>query len=209
MIDFSNFEMVNEEAYVWRNFVGDELTDILFEESVKKSSSPDKEEREDTIELLHGDVDQRLIDKVNDFFKDTQYDIRYFLHWYNPANLWFPIHRDEQAYDITPFKKVWGGVIYLADMDGGELFYPINNTWVKPGKGDMVLHSASIAHGAVGVKGDNKRFITFVVYDKNQPGPNNQMNEKDNNEKTWNQIMDSKEWLESDIGKMWQEFGRQ
>jgi hypothetical protein len=214
MINFTNFEKINDEAYVWRNFIGDELTNDLFAESELISQAPagtdDKngyarEDRPgDRIQLLHGKVDQRIVDKINNFFEGTIYDIRYFLHWHAPKNVWFAIHRDEEAFDPTPLKKAWGGVLYLSDMDGGELFYPINNTWFKPGKGDLVLHTASIAHGAVEVNGDNKRFITFVVYDKTQSiNPNDHLSMEEEAEITWETIKNSKEWLKSDIGIKW------
>ena len=174
----------------------------MFDESVALSNGSTREDREDRVQLLHGEVDQRAVDKVTDFFKNTGFTIKNFLHWHNPPEIWFPIHRDEEAYDKTPLKKSWGGVLYLSDMDGGELFYPTNNTWFKPGKGDLVLHTASIIHGAVAVKGDNKRFVTFVVYDENHPvNPEDQISDAEEADITMKAVMNSKEWLESDIGK--------
>jgi hypothetical protein len=211
MIDFSNFEKISDEAYVWRNFLGDELSDALFAESVAISEGPTgiddsngyaREDRSDRVQLLHGPVDQRAVDKVNEFFKDTEFEIRYFLHWHNPADIWFPIHRDEEAPDPTPLKKAWGGVLYLSEMDGGELFYPTNNTWFQPHKGDLVLHTASIIHGAAAVRGENKRFVTFVAYDKNKPvDPNDHPTREEEAASTMKDVMESKEWLETDLGK--------
>lgn len=211
MIDFSNFEKISDEAYVWRNFLGDELADVLFKESEAISNSPAgtdnlngyaREDRSDRVQLLHGDVDQRAVDKVNEFFKDTGFEIKHFLHWHNPADIWFPIHRDEEAPDPTPLKKSWGGVLYLSEMDGGELFYPTNNTWFQPHKGDLVLHTASIIHGAAAVKGENKRFVTFVVYDKSIPvDPADHPTSEEGAAVTLKAVMSSKEWLESDLGK--------
>jgi hypothetical protein len=217
MIDFSNFEKINDESYVWRNFINEDLTNDLFNESLAASNGFEgkeyafggyaKEVREDKVQLLHGEVDQRLVDKVNDFFKDTEFEIKYFLHWHSPANIWFPVHRDEEAPDPTPLKKAWGGVVYLSEMDGGELFYPTNNTWFQPHKGDLVLHTASIIHGTTGVKGDNKRFITFVVYDKTQPvDPNDHPTREEESAKTMKDVMESKEWLATDLGKRFLEY---
>lgn len=205
MIDFTNFEKINDEAYIWRKFVSDELSDILFKESYDISNGPDVEIRpHDRIQLLLHQVDQRVIDQVEDFFKDTKYDIRYFLHWHAPRDVWFAIHRDEEAPDRNTIKKAWGGVIYLSDMDGGELFYPTNNTWVKPGKGDLVLHTASIPHGAIGVNGDNKRFITFVVYDPTITVESTaDISPEEEHKATWEAIENSTEWLNSEIGIRW------
>lgn len=205
MFDFTNFEKISDEAYIWRGFLDPDFTDELFKESEELSNSDYMEERpHDGIQLLHHIVDPRVVDKVKEFAKGSGYEILYPLHWHAPRNVWFAIHRDEEAPDKTPMKKAWGLVIYLSDMDGGELFYPTNNTWVKPGKGDLVIHTASIAHGAVGVNGDNKRFITFVAYD-----PKIEVNPKDNatieeeRNATWATIERSLEWLESDIGEKW------
>ena len=205
MIDFTNFEKINDEAYIWRGFLDPDTTDEIFNESEAISNSIHKEVRPgDRVQLLHGDVDSRLVNKVLDFFKDTIYEIRYFLHWHVPRNTWFAIHRDEEAPDPTPMKKAWGGVIYLSDMNGGELFYPVNNTWVKPGKGDLILHTASIAHGAMGVDGDNKRFVTFVVYDiTKEVNPDDHPSTEEEALITWKQTMDATEWFNSEIGLKW------
>lgn len=205
MFDFTNFEKINDEAYIWRGFLDPDFTDELFKESEELSSSDYKEDREgDRIQLLHHIVDQRVVDKVNEYAKGSGYEIKYPLHWHAPRDVWFAIHRDEEAPDHTPMKKAWGLVIYLSDMDGGELFYPTNNTWVKPGKGDLVIHTASLAHGAVGVNGDNKRFITFVAYDPSIPvDPNKNSSVEEERAATWKSVEDSKEWLESEIGAKW------
>jgi len=213
MIDFTNFEKISDETYVWRNFLGDELTDILFEESLSISNSTNednrktghvREDRHDRVQLLHGAVDSRVVDIINDFFKDSGFEVKNFLHWHNPADIWFPMHRDDANPDPHPFKKSWGGVIYLSEMDGGELVYPTNNTWFKPHKGDLVLHTSSLIHGAAAVKGDNKRFITFVVYDKSKPVS---LEDKRSPEEiaisTMRDVRNSKDWLETDLGKSW------
>lgn len=203
MFDTSKFEKINEEAYIYRGFLDPEFTDELFQESVDLSNSDNLEIRpHDRIQLLKHIVDQRVVDKVDDFFKDSGYEIKYPLHWHVPRNVWFAIHRDEEAPDPTPMKKEWGLVIYLSDMNGGELFYPTNNTWVKPGKGDLVVHTASIAHGAMGVDGDNKRFITLVAYNPSIPvDPNDHPSMEEEAAITWKSVEESTEWLNSEIGK--------
>ena len=203
-IDFSKFEKINDEAYVWRNFLDEEISDAAFQQSWELSQDPDRFVREG-IELLGNAMDQRIIDKVEDFFKDTGYEIKYFLHWYTPPHLWFGIHRDDEAPDITPIKKAYGGVLYLSEMNGGELFYPTNNTKVQPHKGDLILHTAGIPHGATGVDGDNKRTITFVVYDPTiKVDPDDYFtSEKYLAEFREKQIFESKEFLESELGQVW------
>lgn len=205
MFDLTNFEKINDEAYIWRGFLDSDFTDELFQESVDLSNSENCEIRpSDRVQLLNHIVDKRVVDKVDQLFEGSEYEIKYPLHWHVPRDVWFAIHRDEEAPDPTPLKKAWGLVIYLSDMDGGELFYPTNNTWVKPGKGDLVIHTASIAHGAVGVNGDNKRFITFVGYDKNHPvDPSDHPDMQSEKELTWKSIEESTQWLESEMGTRW------
>lgn len=205
MIDFSNFEKINDESYIWRKFLDDAICDDAFNESISLSTHPDRIVRDiDQVELLGGAMDERIVSKVESFFEGTEFFVGSFLHWYTKDGLWFGVHRDDEAYDPTPFKKTWAGVIYLSDMNGGELLYPTNNTYVHPGKGDMVLHTAVIPHAATPVDSGNKRTITFVVYDKtNEVDPSTEpygeivAAEKDR------QVMASKEWLESDFGKLW------
>ena len=207
MIDFSNFEKINEEAYIYRKFLDSNLADDAFQESWILSQNPRKEVRAaDRVELLGGAMDKRIVDKVEDFFKNTGFEVASFLHWYTPDNVWFGLHRDDEAYDPTPLKKTWAGVIYLSDMDGGELVYPTTNTFVKPGKGDMVIHTAVVPHGATPIVGGNKRTITYVVYDTN-----NKINpeEEPHGREVWEignkQIIESIDWHNSKFGKMWKE----
>jgi hypothetical protein len=210
-IDFSNFEKINDEAYVWRGFLDSQTCDEAFQESWELSQRPDKYVRDtDRVELLGGSMHPKVESSVNEFFKDSDYEIKYFLHWYTAPGLWFGIHRDDEAPDVTPLKKAWGGVIYLADMDGGILFYPTNNTWFQPRKGDMVLHTAGIPHGATAVKGDNKRTITYVAYNKNESvDPDDPLtSEKYLANLRELQVFESKEWLASPLGREWQEHFR-
>lgn len=211
MIDFSKFEKINDEAYVWRKFFDEETSDIAFEESVRLSADPEKKHLRavDQIELLSGAMHYKIKDAVEAFFKNTDFKVDNFLHWYTAPGVWFNIHRDDEAYDPNEHKKTWAGVIYLADMDGGTLFYPTNNTWVQPCKGDMVIHTSGIPHGATPVKGENKRTITYVVYDKNKlADPNDpEQDLKYLSDLREIQVLESKEWLKSEIGQYWETVG--
>jgi hypothetical protein len=204
MFDTTNFEKINDEAFIWRGFLDPQLSDELFQESWELSQGENKNVRElDKVELLGERMDQRVIDKVNKFFENTEFEVMSFLHWHVPKNEWFAIHRDDEGPDPTPMKKAWAGVIYLSDMDGGALFYPTSNTSVQPYKGDLVIHAADSPHGALPVKGDNKRTITFVIYDKNKPndtlpgGETGKLREKS--------IIESVDFLNSEIGLLWKE----
>lgn len=208
MIDFSNFEKINDQAYVWRQFLDADLSEACFEESLNFSQGPEGFEKvvrdRDKVELLGcGHVDERVVLKVNDFFEGTIYETSMFLHWYTPDGIWFAVHRDDEGTDSSPLKKTWAGVIYLEDLDGGVLFYPTSNTYYYPKKGDMVIHSASLPHGATPVVGGNKRTITYVVYDKTTPVDPNRPNPTEMTMIKDRQVYESKEFLESEIGKWW------
>jgi hypothetical protein len=207
MIDFSNFEKINDEAYVWRKFLDNDLADAAYAESDKLSQEKNWKRvvRDlDRVELLGGAMDPRIVSKIKDLFKDTHYFSGSFLHWYTVDDMWFGMHRDDEAYDPTPFKKVWAGVLYLADMDGGELLYPTENSFVKPQKGDLVIHTAVIPHAAVPVSSGNKRTITFVVYDRARPiDPSKEPHGEEVAALKDKQVMASTDWLDSHFGKMW------
>jgi len=205
MLDFTNFEKINDEAYVWRGFLSSEICDDAFKESISLTNHPDRIVREiDSVQLLGGAMDERIVDKVNEFFKGTGFFTGSFLHWYTDPGVWFAAHRDDEAFDPTPFKKTWAGVIYLADMDGGELLYPTYNTFVVPRKGDLVIHTAVLPHAATPVSTTNKRTVTFVVYDESNPiDPNIEPYGEKVAAKKDKQIYYSKDWLDSHFGKMW------
>lgn len=203
MFDFSNWEKINEDAYVYRNFLSDELCDLAFEQSRKAQEENDINENPNNrgILLIGVPMLQEVVDKVKSLFDLDQYDVNTFLHWYSEPKKPFGIHSDDQAYDPHPNEKTFGGVIYLSEMDGGILYYPETNTWMQPHKGDLVLQSSAVLHGAESAAGDNKRTVTFVVYDKSKPGTNWDQEEY----LAWrnNTIKSSTEWLNSEIGKRW------
>ena len=216
MFDTTNFEKISEHSYIWRGFLSDEIVEEAFKESEFLSKNLQSEIRPyDKIELLGAPMNKKVVDKVNDLFKDLNWEIKYFLHWHTPANTWFGIHRDNEADDETPFEKIWSGVIYLSDMDGGILFYPEENLTVKPGKGDLIIHHVSCPHGATPVIGDNKRTITFTLYDNDKPVEPTNTSGMDNtcieisstaaeeSAKTHNYIFTLTDWLNTDIGKAW------
>ena len=75
MFDTTNFEKINDEAFIWRGFLDPQLSDDAFQESWELSQEKDKYVREvDSIELLGGRMDQRIIDKVNKFFENTEFE---------------------------------------------------------------------------------------------------------------------------------------
>lgn len=216
MFDTTNFEKISDHSYIWRGFLDTETAEEAFKESESLSKFFEKEVRPyDKVQMLGAGMNKKIIAKVEDLFKNTNFQIKYFLHWYTPANTWFGIHRDNEADDETPFEKVWSAVIYLADMDGGVLFYPEENLTVKPGKGDMIIHHVSCPHGATPVSGDNKRTITFTIYDTSKPVEPTNTSGMENScvdvssraheesVKTHNKIFTLTNWLNTDIGKAW------
>ena len=202
-MDFTGWEKINDDAYVYRGFLSEELCDLAFEQSKIAQDEGDINEnpKNKGILLLGVPMIQAVVDRVKEIFDEDQYDVNTFLHWYSVPGKPFGIHSDDQAYDPHPNKKTFGGVIYLAEMNGGILYYPETNTWMQPHKGDLVLQSSAVLHGAEFVEGDNKRTVTFVVYDKTKPGTNWDQDEY----LSWrtNKIKSSKDWLNSEIGKRW------
>jgi hypothetical protein len=73
---------------------------------------------------------------------------------------------------------------------------------MQPHKGDVVVQSSACLHGANSVTGNNKRTVTFVAYDTLQDSV--EMSQEWHTEHRNKTIRESKEWLESPIGKRWQ-----
>jgi hypothetical protein len=203
-MDFTGWEKVNDRAYVYRNFFSDEICDLAFEQSKVAQEEGDINEnpRNKGILLLGVPMLKEIVDPIQKLFEGTKYEANTFLHWYSVPKKAFGVHRDDQAFDPHPNKKTFGGVIYLSEMDGGILYYPESNTWMQPHKGDLVIQDTSVLHGAESAAGDNKRTVTFVVYDKTRPAVN--MSEEWHLEFRDNTIRNSKEWLDSEIGLRWQ-----
>ena len=195
MFDTTNFEKISDHSYIWRGFLDAETAEAAFKESEDLSRFFEKQVRPyDKIQLLGAGMNQKTIDQVDDLFKNTNFEIKYFLQW--------------------------SAVVYLADMDGGILFYPEENLTVKPGKGDLIIHHVSCPHGATPVTGDNKRTITFTLYDKTKPVAPTNTSGMDNtcieisstaamrSDETHNYIFTLTDWLNTDIGKAWRKaFG--
>jgi hypothetical protein len=153
------------------------------------------------ILLISVPMIQDIVDPVQKLFEGTKYIVDKFLHWYSVPKKSFGVHRDDEAYDPNPNKKAYGGVIYLSEMDGGVLYYPESNTWMQPHKGDLVVQSSSVLHGAEYAEGYNKRTITFVVYDTTKKAED--MGYEWYREFRDNTMRNATEWLETDIGKRW------
>jgi hypothetical protein len=201
--DFSGWEKINDSAYVYRNFYSEEICDMAFKQSYLAQELDDFTEnpRNRGILLIGVPLISEIIDPIKKMFEGTKYHVDTFLHWYSVPGKPFGLHRDAEAYDEHPNKKAFGGVIYLAEMDGGILYYPESNTWMQPHKGDLVIQTSHVLHGAESVKGDNKRTITFVGYDttKEAQDVSKDVYYKDRDDT----IRASKDWLASDIGKRW------
>jgi hypothetical protein len=176
MIDFSKAEKITEGSYIYRNFLSDELCQKLYDQS--KNSEPEAiHYREaDGIYLIGTPVLQECIDQVNNLLKGSGYWTDLYLHWMVPKNYLFYVHRDDENPDYSGYNKEWGGVIYLSDFEGGDLFYPSadkqndlntidpNDIMCHPNRRDMVIHRSDLPHGTRKNLTDDRRTITFVVY---------------------------------------------
>jgi hypothetical protein len=202
-MDFTGWEKTNEDAYVLRGFFSDELCDIAFEHSKQAQEAGQFQENSNNkgILLISEPMLEEIIKPVEKIFEGTKYYVDKFLHWYSIPGKPFGIHRDDEAYDPNPHEKAFGGVIYLSDMDGGILYYPESNTWMQPRKGDLVVQSSKVLHGAEHAAGDNKRTITFVVYDPTKESVH--MDREWHREFRDDTIRESKEWLDSEVGQRW------
>ena len=168
IIGLSKAEKITDGAYIFRNFFSDDLCKKMCKDS--KDSDPGSVHlREvDNIYLIGTPVLKECIDQVNELLKCSGYWTDLYLHWMVPKGYRFYVHRDDANPDYSGFDKKWGGVIYISDFEGGELYYPDVNIECKPNKGDMVIHRSDLPHGTKINQTDERRTITFVVYSKKE-----------------------------------------
>ena len=168
MIDFSKAEKVNDEAYIFRNYLSEELCERLYDESLNSDDFYARED--DNITIVRTPVHEDFKKAIDDLLEGSGFwaDDNQYLHWMAPKNYRFYEHRDDANPDYTGRTKAWGGVAYLSDFKGGALYYPTNETEVHPNRRDVVIHTASIPHGTRIIESDERRTITFVIYEKDK-----------------------------------------
>lgn len=168
MINFDKAEKVLNGSYIFRNFLSEELCDKLRIDSENSEEGSLHLRKEDNIYLIGTPVLQECIDEVNKLLEGSGYWADLFLHWMVPYGYHFYVHRDDANPDYSGYEKEWGGVIYLTDFEGGDLYYPEEGVEVHPNKRDMVIHRSDLPHGTRTTLTDERRTITFVVYSKKQ-----------------------------------------
>lgn len=69
-------------------------------------------------------------------------------------------HHDQSTPDT-----MWGAIIYLNDnYSGGEINYPDLNFTIKPKKGSMIVHSATLLHHVLPVIEGTRYMVTTFIF---------------------------------------------
>ena len=77
-MDFTGWEKTNEDAYVYRGFLSEELCDAAFEQSRIAQEEGDINENPNNkgILLLGVPMLQAVVDKVRELFDEDQYEVK-------------------------------------------------------------------------------------------------------------------------------------
>jgi len=173
-----NFVQVEENIWVIKNFISDEICDYLVEyaESVPEEQWWEKDNRE----WWHGkylfvadkeEVNKRLKvikEKIaalfeNDWFVGDPGSI----HRIQKGQGMFE-HSDNPTEDMRENFVQLSFTVYLSDFEGGEIYYPRIPLHYKTSKGDILIHPGVgiYYHGVRPVTGDSTRYVTTTfTYD--------------------------------------------
>ena len=155
------FTKINEEAFVYKGFIDEDHADKLKNMAQK---SPFKVREIHPIHEIGPVEDKHINEKISGILNPGNHCPGLSLV-NTPRGLSWADHTDLDGYDNSvEGNKIFGGIIYLEDFDGGEICYKDYNTEYHPEKGDMVLHSSSVVHSVNEVKSDSRYTINFHIW---------------------------------------------
>lgn len=163
----NNFEQINKSTFVRHNFISEDLCDTLVE-IAKKQNIEHKLGEDVENPILFFNTDSLPNEIINLFYSLEEKEERCFFAGFTFSHVlkgshWFP-HRDTDGYTYKNGEKVYGGVLYLTDAEGGTLFYPEMHSYYHPKKGDLVLHHTSALHYTSEVESNDRYTITLYVW---------------------------------------------
>jgi hypothetical protein len=158
--DKRQFIEINPDAFVYKNFIDAEYADILKNDAYSNTFTIRDIH---PIHEIHGYPDGQVHQKISRLMdKSTFCSNLSFVN--TPEGLSWAEHTDLEAYDNLKRKKIFGGIIYLENFEGGEVYYPETNTEYHPSKGDMIIHSSKVIHGVREVKSKSRYTINFHLW---------------------------------------------
>ena len=161
--DQRQFIKINEDAFVFKNFITDEHADEM--KMVAESNYFTVRESH-PIHEISGYPDGKVHQMISRLLeKGTFCSNLSFVN--TPKGLFWGEHTDLLDYDKPSKKKTHGGIIYLNNFDGGDVYYPESKTSYHPNKGDMIIHRSDKVHGVKEVKSDSRYTINFHLWTRN------------------------------------------
>jgi hypothetical protein len=163
--DKSKFEKINDSAYVYKNFLSEKQCNNLIYLSKKFLFKP-LFDTHDAIFASGELINQSFLPEMMREFLDKETFAGGFAFGNTPKNGKWPVHTDSEG-KLDKGVKTWGGILYLNNFEGGDVFYPETNTSYHPNLGDIVLHTKYVEHGVKEVLSDVRKTIIFHLWELN------------------------------------------
>lgn len=181
MLNTNKFFEIGKDIFLFKSFLNIEEANMLF--NIAKNLDDSKWNNQSNLHFTSGAVHeiQFAIERMKEFVSGDIVldDSCYFQKYLNGQGM--GIHQDnnkvlkdiEKSKDYkegTPYKIVrqpmYGVVLYLNSIEGGEIFYPEQNITYSPMPGDLVIHSAEFhcRHGVNPNKSDLRICIPTYIY---------------------------------------------
>jgi hypothetical protein len=158
----NNFIPINENAFVLHNFLSEEEADLLFKKAFNSSFT----ENDHPAQQIAYIPDKYVHEKISSILDNKIFCSNLGIFNTKPGMSWEE-HTDLDYHTKPRYKKLYGGIIYLNDFLGGDLFYSESNTIYHPLKGDIVLHNANTKHGVSKLLSDYRYTINFYIWKNN------------------------------------------
>jgi hypothetical protein len=174
--DKTNFKKINENAFLFNNFISKEECDRFIELTVGCEWTEAGGGQVKLCEVF-SDEHTSLYNKIKNICDKDVVPNGLIYSKIEKGKFWYE-HKDEMGYGGNDESKLFGGVIYINDFEGGEIFYPEEGNQFKgesrwtpefggeiyhPSKGDMILHPVDVWHGTEPLLSDVRYAITFLL----------------------------------------------
>lgn len=181
--DNPNFIKIDEEIYVWEDFLSKEETKMFFdmadsitEEEWTRHVNPN--------EFWNGKASTnkkevyQICNRINKVLEPEYVIAPSAVFVRTPIGQGMYVHKDrgEEGYEdvLNDFGTCtcidYGALVYFGDWEGGELFYPNRNIEFKPKPGSLIIHGAGedYAHGVKPVISGKRFLYTNFVFSSDE-----------------------------------------
>ena len=160
-INFSKFENINESAFLIKSFLDENLCDKIIKKTIIDLNKIKKFNKISNIKL---EFYKEEVKKMVDSLLNNGIQSNGFTFVETPKGISWPEHTDSGNWNYANAKKLFGGIIYLNNFSGGDVYYPDTNTKYHPSKGDLIIHDVNTIHGVTLVESDFRYGIVFFIW---------------------------------------------